>query len=73
MPVRYSPDDPRAWLNRARSNLALAQAPGEGIYLEDLHFNLQQIKEQDMGGLRPSCCAVQVTDMVIEALKHLRP
>ena len=69
MPIRYPPDDPREWLNRARRNLVLVQTPAEGIYLEDLCFNLQQVKEQGMRGLRPSCCAVQVT----EALKHLRP
>jgi len=73
MPIRYPPDDPREWLNRARSNLVLARASGEGLYLEDLCFNLQQVKEQGLRGLRPSCCAVQVTDTVSEALKHLRP
>ena len=42
MPERYPPEDPREWLNRARSNVLLAQAQGEGIYLEDLCFNAQQ-------------------------------
>ncbi len=36
MPRRYPPDDPREWLNRARSDLALAAAQGAGVYLEDL-------------------------------------
>ena len=35
-PERYPPDDPREWLNRARSNLAMAKSRGEGAYLEDL-------------------------------------
>ena len=51
MPIRYPPDDPREWLNRARSNLALARAPGDGIYLEDLCFNLQQAAEKAIKAL----------------------
>jgi HEPN domain-containing protein len=51
MPIRYPPDDPREWLNRARSNLVLAQTPGEGIYLEDLCFNLQQAVEKAIKAL----------------------
>ncbi len=46
MPERYPPEDPREWLNRARSNLALASAQGEGVYLEDLCFNAQQAVEK---------------------------
>lgn len=46
MPERYPPEDPREWLNRARSNVLLAQAQGEGIYLEDLCFNTQQAVEK---------------------------
>lgn len=38
MPNRYPPEDPREWLNRARSNLALAKAKRKGVYLEDLCF-----------------------------------
>jgi HEPN domain-containing protein len=41
MPKRYPPDDPREWLNRARSNLARAKAKRKGIYLEDLCFDAQ--------------------------------
>jgi len=37
MRERYPPDDPREWLNRARSDLVLARAEEEGIYLEDLY------------------------------------
>jgi HEPN domain-containing protein len=42
VPERYPPDDPREWLNRARSDLALAKATQEGVYLEDLCFHAQQ-------------------------------
>jgi len=35
MPERYPPEDPREWLNRARSDLLLARAKGEGIYFEE--------------------------------------
>ena len=43
---RYSPDDPREWLNRARSNLALAKNRVPGAYLEDLCFEAQQAAEK---------------------------
>ncbi len=32
MPARQLPDDPQEWLNRARSNLALARVQGQDIY-----------------------------------------
>jgi HEPN domain-containing protein len=51
MPKRYSPDDPREWLNRARSNLALAKAKRKGIYLEDLCFDAQQAAEKAIKAL----------------------
>jgi hypothetical protein len=38
---RYPPDDPREWLNRARSNLALARAVVPDVLLEDLCFDAQ--------------------------------
>ena len=41
-PERFEPDDPREWLNRARSNLALAKSRVPGAYLEDLCFEAQQ-------------------------------
>ncbi len=41
-PERYPPDDPREWLNRARSNLAMPKNRVEGAYLEDLCFEAQQ-------------------------------
>ncbi len=40
---RFSPDDPREWLNRARSNLAIAKNRVVGVYLEDLCFEAQQV------------------------------
>jgi HEPN domain-containing protein len=46
MAKRYSPDDPREWLNRARNNLALAKAKRKGIYPEDLCFGAQQAAEK---------------------------
>ncbi len=43
---RHPPDDPREWLNRARSNLLLAKSEKEGVYLEDLCFDAQQAAEK---------------------------
>jgi HEPN domain-containing protein len=51
MPKRYPPDDPREWLNRARSNLARAKAKRKGIYLEDLCFYAQQAAEKAIKAL----------------------
>jgi len=48
---RFPPDDPREWLNRARSNLAQAQARIKGVYLEDLCFNAQQAAEKAIKGV----------------------
>ncbi len=45
-PQRFPPDDPREWLNRARSDLALAKRRGEDVYLEDLCFHAQQAAEK---------------------------
>ena len=45
-PERFAPDDPREWLNRARSNLALATGSSPEIYPEDLCFELQQAAEK---------------------------
>ena len=47
-PERYPPDDPREWLNRAKSNLALAKNRVEGAYLEDLCFQAQQAAEKSI-------------------------
>jgi HEPN domain-containing protein len=49
-PERFSPDDPREWLNRAR-NLARAQAKITGVYLEDLCFDAQQAAEKAIKAL----------------------
>ena len=43
---RLPPDDPREWLNRARSNLARARKMIPGVYLEDLCFDAQQGTEK---------------------------
>jgi HEPN domain-containing protein len=45
---RFPPDDPREWLNRARSNLAKARSASAvpGVYLEDLCFDAQQAAEK---------------------------
>ena len=51
MPKRYPPDDPREWLNRARSNLGQAKAKRKGIYLEDLCFHAQQATEKAIKAL----------------------
>jgi HEPN domain-containing protein len=50
-PERFSPDDPREWLNRARSNLARAQMKITGVYLEDLCFGAQQAAEKAVKAL----------------------
>ena len=47
MPHERRPsDDPREWINRARSNLVRAQAILPGVYLEDLCFDAQQAAEK---------------------------
>ena len=43
---RYPPDDPREWLNRARSDLATAKAYLPDTYPEDLCFHAQQAAEK---------------------------
>ena len=43
---RLPPDDPREWLNRARSNLAKSRRIIPGVYLEDLCFDAQQATEK---------------------------
>ena len=43
---RLPPDDPREWLNRARSNLTRAGKILAGVYLEDLCFDAQQAAEK---------------------------
>lgn len=47
-PERFPPDDPREWLNRARSNLALAKNRTPETYLEDLCFEAHQAAEKSI-------------------------
>lgn len=54
-PERLPPDDPREWLNRARSNLALAQVTIPGVYLEDLCFDAQQAAEKAIKAVLIAC------------------
>jgi HEPN domain-containing protein/predicted nucleotidyltransferase len=44
--TRFPPDDPREWLNRARSNLRRAAERQAGVYLEDLCHDAQQAAEK---------------------------
>lgn len=43
---RFAPDDPREWLNRARSSLARAKANLPEIYLRTFAFDSQQAVEK---------------------------
>lgn len=43
---RFAPDDPREWLNRARSSLIQAKEKDPRIYFEDRCFNAQQAAEK---------------------------
>ena len=45
-PDRLPPNDPREWLNRARSNLARARIVSNEAYLEDACFDAQQAAEK---------------------------
>lgn len=45
-PERFAPDDPREWLNRAKSNLGLAKSRVPNANLEDLCFEAQQRAEK---------------------------
>ena len=49
-PERFPPDDPREWLNRAKSNLAMAMNRTPDVYLEDLCFEAQQAAEKGYQG-----------------------
>jgi HEPN domain-containing protein len=44
-------EDAREWISRARSDLALARAKPEGVYLEDLCFHAQQSAEKAIKAL----------------------
>ena len=43
---RYPPNDPREWINRALSNLALARNVLPNVEIEDLCFDAQQAAEK---------------------------
>ena len=45
-PERFPADDPREWMNRARSSLAIAKNRVPQAYLEDLCFEAQQAAEK---------------------------
>lgn len=45
-PERYEPDDPRAWLRHASSDLALARADVPGVGMEAFCFHAQQAAEK---------------------------
>ena len=47
-PERFPPDDPREWMNRARSSLAIAKNRVPQAYLEDLCFYAQQAAEKSI-------------------------
>ena len=51
LPERFPPDDPREWLRRARSNLALARNRVPDVELEDLCFEAQQAAEKSIKGV----------------------
>ncbi|MBI2924943.1 MAG: HEPN domain-containing protein, partial [Verrucomicrobia bacterium] len=45
------PDSPGEWLNRARSDLAIARTSIPGAYLEDLCYHAQQAVEKALKAL----------------------
>jgi HEPN domain-containing protein len=47
-PKRYPPNDPREWLRRAHSNLALAQVELPEVDLADLCFDAQHPAEKGL-------------------------
>jgi|KBSSwiStaDraftv2_1062776.scaffolds.fasta_scaffold558223_3 hypothetical protein len=55
-PERRPPDDPREWLNRAKSNLGRAKADIRlpGVYLEDLCFLYASHTSMILGLFLPS-------------------
>lgn len=69
MPARFPPDDPREWLNRAQSNLALAKIPLQGdLYREDLCFNAQQAAEK---AIKAVCIAHNIRYPLVHDLAAL--
>ena len=52
---RGAPDDPREWLNRARSSLARVRLRHPDVYLEDLCFDAQQASEKALKAVLLHC------------------
>lgn len=52
---RFPHDDPREWMDRARSNLARAKLWEAVMCLEDSRFDARQAAEEAIRGLLPSC------------------
>jgi HEPN domain-containing protein len=50
-PKRFPADDPREWLRRAKSNLAIAKAHPPDVDLADLCFDAQQAAEKAIKAL----------------------
>ena len=50
-PERFPADDPREWMNRARSSLSMAKNRVPQVYLEDLCFEAQQAAEKAVKAL----------------------
>ena len=52
-PERFPPDDPREWLNRAKSSIAVAKGAAKfsDVLFEDLCFNCQQAAEKSLKAL----------------------
>jgi len=65
---RLPPDDPREWLNRARSNLLSARQTIPGVYLEDLCFAAQQAAEK---AIKAVLVHLGLTFPYIHQLAHL--
>lgn len=66
-------DDPRKWLERARSNLLLAKTNPEDVFLEDLCFEAQQAAEKATKALLIySNCDYPYTHDMAELLTHLQ-
>ena len=67
-PEHFSPDDPREWLNRAKSNLALAKSRVPDAYLEDLCFEAQQAAEK---AIKAVLLALEIDYPYTHDLAHL--
>ena len=48
-PERFPPDDPREWMNRARSNLALAKNQVAEAYLEGVIIRYDEANSRVVG------------------------